>query len=301
MNSRSYEVLQDLHAMLDLLAEGRKADNGTYYVHRGDLQWWLFYNDDVSESWKSNIRLWMEDDRLFGWSLLSPHSHAFDVYVAPHLRGDPCEHEMLAWAVDQMSGHEKIQTYWVAEDDDVRMDWLKGSGFSPEENHLILFKRLLSGPLTGPPLPEGFHARASRGPEDAQLRATASHAAFGSSMPFEEYWPRTLRFMQSPVYVTEHDVLVTAPEGQVTAFCCIWTDELNKMGYFEPVGVHPDFHRRGLGKSLLFEGLRRLKSEGMTEASVCAESDNPAAVHLYESVGFQKVNRLLTFKKENRK
>jgi ribosomal protein S18 acetylase RimI-like enzyme len=67
------------------------------------------------------------------------------------------------------------------------------------------------------------------------------------------------------------------------------------MGYFEPVGVHPDFHRRGLGKSLLFEGLRRLKSEGMTEASVCADSDNPAAIRLYESVGFQKVKRLLTY------
>jgi mycothiol synthase len=71
------------------------------------------------------------------------------------------------------------------------------------------------------------------------------------------------------------------------------------MGYFEPVGVHPDFHRKGLGKCLLFGGLRRLQSEGMTEASVCAESDNPAAIRLYESVGFQKVKHLLTYRKGN--
>jgi ribosomal protein S18 acetylase RimI-like enzyme len=103
---------------------------------------------------------------------------------------------------------------------------------------------------------------------------------------FDEYWPRNLRFLQA-AYVPEHDVFIVAPDGRVAAFCCIWTDDLNKMGYFEPVGVHPDFHRRGLGKSLLFEGLRRLKSEGMTEASVCAENDNPAAIRLYESVGFR--------------
>jgi ribosomal protein S18 acetylase RimI-like enzyme len=73
------------------------------------------------------------------------------------------------------------------------------------------------------------------------------------------------------------------------------------MGYFEPVGVHPNYQRRGLGKSLLLEGLARLQSEGMTDASVCANSDNPAAIGLYESAGFQKVKRLLNFKKENKK
>jgi ribosomal protein S18 acetylase RimI-like enzyme len=53
----------------------------------------------------------------------------------------------------------------------------------------------------------------------------------------------------------------------------------------------------GLGKSLLFEGLRRLKAEGMSAASVCAVSTNPAAIHLYESVGFEKIHKLLTYTK----
>jgi hypothetical protein len=38
--------MHDLFAMLNLLSQGRKANNGTHYVHRGDLQWWLFYADD---------------------------------------------------------------------------------------------------------------------------------------------------------------------------------------------------------------------------------------------------------------
>ena len=241
----------------------------------------------------------MQDGRLIGWALLSHDEDAFDVFADPRLRGDALEHEMFAWAVEQMSAHDTVQNAWVAEDDDVRIRWLEANGFARDESHFVLFNRSLSGPLDVPPLLEGFSIRTSRGEEDAQLRSVASHAAFGSRKPFDEYWPRTLRFMQSPVYVPQHEIFVIAPAGEVAAYCIVWTDTLNKAGHFEPVGTHPDFQRRGLGKILLFESLHRLKSEGMSEASVCTNHDNEAAIRLYESVGFQKAKRLLTFRKGN--
>jgi mycothiol synthase len=298
MKVRSYQGPEDLQAMLDLLSEGRQANNGTYYVHRGDLQWWLFYTDTPSEEWQSQIRLWMEDDGLVGWALISPDQHALDVYTIPGLRGDPRESEMLAQAVEEMSALAEVQSVWVAENDEVRVRWFEEYGFAVAEDHFVHFKRSLTGPLDGPPLPDGFSLRSSHGPEDAQLRSVASHAAFGSKKPFDDYWPRTLRFMQSPVYVPEHEIFVMAPDGQVAAYCIIWTDEISKVGHFEPVGTHPDFQRKGLGKSLLFEGLRRLKAGGMNKADVCTNYDNPAAIRLYESVGFRLNKRLLTYKKK---
>jgi mycothiol synthase len=78
----------------------------------------------------------------------------------------------------------------------------------------------------------------------------------------------------------------------------VWTDELTKVGHFEPVGTHPDFQRRGLGKSMLLEAMRRLKSEEMTEADVCTNYDNEAAIGLYESVGFRMSKKLLVFSKK---
>ncbi len=300
MQVRSYEGLHDLRAMLDLLAEGRKADNGTYYIHGGDLQWWLFYTDLPPQTWQSNIRLWMQAGRLIGWALLSHNEDAFDVFADPRLRGEALEHEMFAWAVEQMSAHDSVQNVWVAEHDEARIHWLQANGFAREQSHIVLFNRSLSGPLDGPPLPEGFSIRTSRGEEDAQLRSVASYAAFKARKPFEKYWPRTLRFMQSPIYVPQHEIFINAPQGEVTAYCIVWTDTLNKAGHFEPVGTHPDFQRKGLGKILLFESLRRLKSEGMREAFVCTNHDNEAAIRLYESVGFQKAKRLLTFEKRNK-
>lgn len=291
-----YKDHQDLNAMLDLLAEGRKAQNSAYYVHRGDLQWWLFYINTPQAAWQSNIHLLKENGRLLEWVLLSMDAKAFDVYVTPGLRDTPREYELLAWTVAQMSTLDKVQTVWVAEDDAPRIRWLKENRFAAAEGHLILLKRDLSAPLDIPALPDGFALRSSRGTEeDARLRSSASYAAFGSSKPFADYCLRTLRFMQSPVYVPEHEIFITAADGRVASFCIIWTDDLNKAGLFEPMGTHPDFQRKGLGKCLLFEGLRRLKSAGMDEASVCTESDNQAAIHLYESVGFRQVKRLLTF------
>jgi mycothiol synthase len=300
MNARAYEGLRDLAAMLDLLTEGYRAANSTYYVHRGDLQWWLFYTDVPQAAWQSNIRLWFEEKRLLGWALLTLDDCTFDVFTHPSLRGDPREREMLAWGLEQTSALEEVQMIEIAENDDVRIRWLEENGFQPDEHHYVRFTRSLSESLESRELPDGFSVRTSRGAEDARLRAVASHAAFGSKKPLEEYWPRTLRFMQSPVYVPEHEIFVMSPENEVASYCIIWTDEINKLGHFEPVGTHPKFQGKGLGKILLCDGLRRLKAEGMEWADVCTNHDNSAAIRLYESVGFQFDKHLLTYKRRNK-
>lgn len=297
MKFRSYENLQDLHAMLDLLSEGRKANNETYYVHRGDLQWWLFYTYVPQEVWQSNIRLWMKDDQFIGWTLLSLDENAFDVFVHPQYSHTKYEEEMLTLAINEMSHLDKLQAMWVAEDDLWRINWLKKNGFSNDEHYFYLMKRLLSDPIPDSALPTGYSIRHSRGLADAEIRSVASSAAFESKKPFDEYIVRTKNFIQSPVYVPEHEIFVISPKDEVASFCIIWIDELNQIGHFEPVGTHPDFQGQGLGKALLNSSLTKLKSEKMREASVCVDFDNPAAIKLYESVGFQKSKKLLTFTK----
>jgi len=298
MKARSYKDLQDLYTMLDLLSVGNGANTGTHYVHRGDLQWWLFYNDDVNQAWKSDIRLWHEDDRLIGWALLSPDEHAIDVFTVPELCGDPRQHEMLAWASEQMTQLGYIEINWVEENDDARIHWLESNGFARKGFHSVYFRRSLADPVPDLVLPDGFHIRTSRGTqEDARLRSVASKASFGSTKPFDEYWLRTWRFIQSPAYRPEHEIFVMSPDEQVAAYCIVWTDPITKVGHFEPVGTHPDFQRKGLGKVMLFDAMIRLKSEDMTEADVCTSHDNVAAIHLYESVGFELSKRLFTYKK----
>ncbi|HKG53999.1 MAG TPA: hypothetical protein VKB04_07035, partial [Anaerolineales bacterium] len=137
--------MQDIKAMLDLLSEGCKAHNGTHYVHRGDLQWWLFYSDIPLETWLSNIYLWFEGECLIGWALLSAQEQSFDVFVLPHLRNSGQEREILDWSLEHMSMVDSFQSIWIAEEDDVRIRWMEGHGFTMEQEYTPYFKRSLAG------------------------------------------------------------------------------------------------------------------------------------------------------------
>lgn len=57
---------------------------------------------------------------------------------------------------------------------------------------------------------------------------------------------------------------------------------MTRTGDFEPVGVSPEYHQRGLGKAMMYEGMRRLKRLGGTLATVAGYS--LAARALYSSV-----------------
>ena len=84
------------------------------------------------------------------------------------------------------------------------------------------------------------------------------------------------------MYRRDLDLVVVAPEGELAAFCTIWYDDVTRNGYFEPVGTSPSYQRKGLGKAIMSEGLRRLKNMDSVHATVAGFS--VAANALYTSV-----------------
>ena len=93
---RRYRDENDIAAMSELLMAGRKAANGTYYIHRGDLSWWLYYPPLEGDYWE-HIYMWDDPEqpgRLLGWVLISPDWVGIDVYLQPELRGGKTGVEM---------------------------------------------------------------------------------------------------------------------------------------------------------------------------------------------------------------
>lgn len=299
---RPYRDAQDLASMRTLLMVGRKSASGSYYVHTGDLNWWLFYAENTGEMLK-NIYLWEDHDQIQGWALLSPDWRAFDVFVRPELRGSAQALEMYRWAQERLArlvqpqGAKEINTMWIFESDTVLAGMLKELGFSPGTYSMHYLERPLEKPVSIPALPAGYKVRSMLGEAEAPARAAASHAAFESEWPIDRYVSRYLKFMRTPVYMQDLDVVAVAPGGRHVAFCISWPDPVNKVGLLEPVGAHPDYRNMGLSKAVVLEGLRRLRARGMTRAIVCAESANSAARRLYESAGFGLQNTLRTFVK----
>jgi len=300
---RPYAGTEDREKMRQVLVLGRQASNGSYYVHVGDLNWWLYYVEPQANPWQ-HIYLWdgpRPGDALRGWALLSPQWRSFDVFVQPALRGSPLAWQMYDWAEEKITalvrrqGGRDIRTMWVAERDDALIYHLERRGFGRDKGYLIQHLRWLEGSIATQELPEGFYVRRMAGEREIPSRAAASHAAFVSDMAEDRYQARYLGFLHSPVYRPELDIVAIAPDGRVAAFCNGWLDFTNRVGLFEPVGTHPDFQRKGLAKAILAEGMRRMMAYGMRTAIVCAEHDNLPARRLYQSMGFQPDNRLWTY------
>lgn len=300
ITARHYRDHHDLEQMQALLAAGRQADTRAYYVHPGDLGWWLFYTDEEA---RDHICLWEWNSRLAGLSLLSTAHGTFDVFVSPEFQGRALEAKILLWAeITQAQAlrnlhNNQIQTMWVAETDLSRINWLKFRGFRSKPQGMFLMQRSLFGEIHPVNLPDGYTIRHSYGSRDAEARALASHAVFGSQKPLSEYQARLDRFMGSVVYDPQNDLLVESPSGDISAFCLVWPDSSTRTGLFEPVGTHPDYRRLGLAQAVMTAGLQRMKDLGMLHSCVCVDTDNTPAIHLYEKLGFTRQNRLLTFEK----
>jgi len=302
---RPYRDERDLVAMRSLLIRGRQANNGTYYIHCGDLNWWLYYPPLEGDFWNS-IYLWDDPEmcgQLLGWALISADWVGFDVYIQPELRRNPMALEMYGWAeqhaleIARERGKKTMYALWIRRDDEVldRHLRLKGYRLARGMVHLV---RDLDEQIPFSKVIGEFTVRACKGEPEVEARARAQYSAFGSSAAFERYLERFTKFMRSPVYDHNLAIVSVTANGEIGAFCIVWIDLINKVGLFEPVGTHPDFQRKGLGRAVMLEGMRRLKEGGMVQAIVSTFEDNAAAIKLYESIGFQLVNRLGTYEKD---
>ena len=69
-------------------------------------------------------------------------------------------------------------------------------------------------------------------------------------------------------------------------------------GYPETICVRRPWRRRGLARALIARSLRVLKEQGMTEAALGVDAQNPnGARQLYESMGFRTVKEFVTYRK----
>jgi ribosomal protein S18 acetylase RimI-like enzyme len=302
---RPYHNEQDLEAMRNLLIAGRKANNGSYYIHIGDLNWWLYYPPLEGDFW-NHIHLWddpAQPGRLSGWVLISPNWVGIDLYTQPELRGSALAQEMYLWAeekamnIARQNGKPSIHVLWVVQDEDVLGAHFRQRGYTLRKG-MVNMSKSLGESTPSLQLPEGFVIRGCQGEPEVAARAKAQYGAFESKAKFELYVERFTNFMRSPVYDPELDIVAVRSDGQVGSFCIVWTDPVNRVGLFELVGTHPDFQRQGLGRAVMREGLRRLQARGMKSAIVSTYEDDPVAIKYYEAVGFQVINRLGTYEKD---
>jgi mycothiol synthase len=300
---RPYNGIQDFILMTSILAVGRKTTNCSYYVHVGDLSWWMFYSDWDASQWEERVTLWERNGHPCGWSLIDPDWYSFDVYLLPEMQGSKDEAYILDWTIRRAAdsirqhGGQQIRTVWVSDHDHKRKAQLEQRDFVEDEAFMWYLEHPLNACIPLLNLPQDFVVRPIHGEGEIFQRTVASYNAFSQTRPFDEYWPRYQRFMRSPVYNPNFDLVIETPDGQFASFCIIWPDPVNHIGLFEPVGTHLAYRRQGLGKAVITAGLQQMHTWGMKRAMICVDNHNPAALLLYESVGFTVKQKLMTYRK----
>jgi ribosomal protein S18 acetylase RimI-like enzyme len=72
-----------------------------------------------------------------------------------------------------------------------------------------------------------------------------------------------------------------------------------KRGWTDPISVRRPWRKIGLAKALILRSLKLLKAQGMTEAMLGVDMQNPnGALQLYESCGFKPMRRSTTYRKD---
>ncbi len=296
----AYSGADDLAGMQAALAGWIYQAGACGYDHVGDVPHRLFNSFRGKYRLEEMVRLWYDGQALVAFALCFPHLKRYDAFVAPSYRGRQLERDVLDWA-NANTRHFMNQNGWQTEQlltdvyacDTIRAQLLYKMGYWQDDASLLVInERSLLAELPHVVLPDGFSIRSAKSPQDAEALAAVHNGAFGSGWTGEIYLEEV---MLKPGYRPELERVVVAPDGRFAAFCVLWLDEMNKIGLFEPVGTHPDFQRRGLGRALMADSLHLLRHYGMQTAYVSNEMENEASTALYRAMGFAPKHKIITY------
>ncbi|NIP44596.1 MAG: GNAT family N-acetyltransferase [candidate division Zixibacteria bacterium] len=289
MKSRIYTGEADLKLLQDFNAAAIAETDHCGYLHPGDIPQHI-YNGNKLYDPTEILTIWEDDQGIAAWLLAQPRHKSFDAQVRPDLRGGEFESAVLENAADRtielMQQHDIESDCIYADafrDDTARSQLLTALGWQPDNEFPYVLNHTEISIAAVPALPHGFSFRSAEGVEDAAALAVVHNSAFG------EIWTPELyrKFMESPGYEPERELVIQAPDGTLVAFSIIWHDHFNRTGLFEPVGTHKDYRRRGFGRAIVQYGMQQMANAGMKFATVANFGNNEAAGGLYQACGFK--------------
>jgi GNAT superfamily N-acetyltransferase len=263
----------------------------SWHVSRLDYARWHTCLNCARVGLEDVAYLWESDGQIVAFLMPDGGCGEAHLSVDPGLRTLELEEEMLSVAEERLAriredGSRRLYV-WTPDQDSQRRDMLKRHGYTQGDWPEYQWRRQLSVPIREVPLAPGYTIRSLGDGLELLERCYASGLGFheGDIKTAVENredptWYRNIQ--TAPLYRRDLDLVAIAPDGAVTAFCTVWFDDVTRSACYEPVATVPAHQRRGLGRALLTEGLRRLQRMGALTAFVSGYS--PAANALYFSV-----------------
>ena len=307
--SRAWQTPADSRQMQALVSRCWRADWPGAAPPPGDVDWWTVHALGRTPGLDGRIRLWFAGEpdatELVGFAWFGPPNDA-DLVVAPGHRDPAILGPMTEWVEERVAAfaaspaaERSVQPLaariWTVASERETTSALERLGYAQgPEPGFSHYSGTLSALDLGSPadLPPGYALRTIASDADIAARVAAGHAAFpGSTMTVDKY-----RFCRTtPLYRPALDTIVVVPDGSTVAFALGWLDPGTLAVELEPVGVHPNHQRRGLGRAVCRATFRAAAAMGAQQAVIAADVVNSAANALYGSLGLAITARIVAF------
>ena len=305
LHKRTYQTEDDywrIRAFLREVSLLNERHDYAWSLLRWDYWRWHVNENIFKLSLPDVIFLWESDGQII--AMLNPDSPGEAFFqIHPVFHEDGLISEMLDTAETKLfntkDDDKKELIAWVNADDDSTKKLFTERGYLRSiflAEHMR--RRSFTTPVPSSVPPAGYTIRALDDEGEFPARSWLSWKAFHPDEPDGDYqgWEWYRNVQRVPLYRRDLDIVAVAPYGELAAFCTVWLDDVTRTAVFEPVGTHPEHQKRGLGKAVMAEGLRRAERLGATLATV--SSYGKAAHALYESMGFTEFDLLEPWIKE---
>jgi mycothiol synthase len=250
------------------------------------------------------VTWWVNDagERLYG---LSGRVH-------PDWRGQGLGRALLGW--QEMRAHELASTHPTAEPRFLQvfvidkvpqaLRLLERADYKSVRYGFMMVRPNLDD-IPDLPLPDGLEVRPVRREYlrtiwEALIEAFRDH--WGHRPGTEEEYQRFVNDpdMQPQLWQVAWDTRTNEVAGMVlNSFSEKENEQFHfKRGWTDPICVRRPYRRQGLARALIMRSLRLLREQGMMEAALGVDAENPnKALHLYQSCGYKPVTKSYTLRK----
>lgn len=201
-----------------------------------------------------------------------------------------------------LEGEDRFYATTASESDMYNRTHLEANGYQPERYYFDMMRPLtISIPEYA--LPQGIELRAAE-PHQCRKVIAALNEAFLDHWGHRPITESEIQwYMASPQFQPE--LWKIAWDGdEVVGMVLNYIDEAEndrfarKRGYTEDIAVRKPWRRRGIAKSLIAYSLQTLRNQGMLEAALGVDTQNPSgALRLYQSLGYQESRKYIHYRK----
>lgn len=245
----------------------------------------ILHSFDISQ-WEETIRIWEgENGDIVG----DVHSNGIkdnEVYfqVGSPIMDINILEEMFEYAEGHLSilkDGKRVIHLWIPDGDQQRESIASDRGYTKQWNEITSVISLEKIPDTN--TPKGFVIKNGNELSDEE-KGIAFAKAFRS---LDNDFPKILTsayglLRQASDYQPDLDLCIVSDHGEIASFCTAWYEPLNCIGMLEPVGTVPEYRRMGLGRTVVYEALKRLAGKGAKKVYVGSDQE------FYLAIGFKR-------------